>query len=58
VKPVRIVGSKFDVERSTFDVRACPMLKLLFIGDIVGRPGRDIVVDRVPRLRKELSSTS
>jgi metallophosphoesterase (TIGR00282 family) len=31
------------------------MLKLLFIGDIVGRPGRDIVVDRVPRLRKELS---
>src|SRR3954468_16486337 len=30
------------------------MLKLLFIGDIVGRPGRDIVVDRVPRLRKEL----
>ncbi len=30
------------------------MLKLLFIGDIVGRPGRDIVVNRVPRLRKEL----
>ena len=29
------------------------MLKLLFIGDIVGRPGRDIVADRVPRLRKE-----
>lgn len=29
------------------------MLKLLFIGDIVGRPGRDIVVDRVPRLRVE-----
>jgi metallophosphoesterase (TIGR00282 family) len=29
------------------------MLKLLFIGDIVGRPGRDIVVDRVPRLRTE-----
>lgn len=29
------------------------MLKLLFIGDIVGRPGRDIVVNRVPRLRKE-----
>src|SRR5471030_79884 len=31
------------------------MLKLLFIGDIVGRPGRDIVVDRVPRLRKEFA---
>jgi metallophosphoesterase (TIGR00282 family) len=29
------------------------MLKLLFIGDIVGRPGRDIVVDRVGRLRVE-----
>ena len=30
------------------------MLKLLFIGDIVGRPGRDIVVDKLPRLRREL----
>lgn len=29
------------------------MLKLLFIGDIVGKPGRDIVVDRVRRLRTE-----
>ena len=29
------------------------MLKLLFIGDIVGRPGREIVADRVPRLRQE-----
>src|SRR5882757_877823 len=29
------------------------MLKLLFIGDIVGRPGRDIVADRVPKLRTE-----
>lgn len=27
------------------------MLKLLFIGDIVGRPGRDIVVDQVSKLR-------
>src|SRR5436305_5179998 len=27
------------------------MLKLLFIGDIVGRPGRDIVADRVRKLR-------
>jgi metallophosphoesterase (TIGR00282 family) len=31
------------------------MLKLLFIGDIVGRPGREIVMERVPRLRAELS---
>jgi len=29
------------------------MLKLLFIGDIVGRPGRDIVTDKVPKLRRE-----
>jgi metallophosphoesterase (TIGR00282 family) len=31
------------------------MLKLLFIGDIVGRPGRDIVAERLPRLRAEHS---
>lgn len=30
------------------------MLKLLFIGDIVGRPGRDIVTERVPKIRAEL----
>lgn len=30
------------------------MLKLLFIGDIVGRPGREIVIERMPRLRSEL----
>jgi metallophosphoesterase (TIGR00282 family) len=30
------------------------VLKLLFIGDIVGRPGRDIVIERVPQLRTEL----
>jgi len=29
------------------------MLKFLFIGDIVGRPGREIVVERMPRLRAE-----
>lgn len=29
------------------------MLKLLFIGDIVGRPGREVVADRVRRLRSE-----
>lgn len=29
------------------------MLKLLFIGDIVGRPGREIIADRLPRLRTE-----
>src|SRR5476651_2066430 len=30
------------------------MLKLLFIGDIVGRPGRDVVAETLPRLRREL----
>jgi hypothetical protein len=30
------------------------MLKLLFIGDIVGRPGRDFVNERLARLRVEL----
>ena len=30
------------------------MLKLLFIGDIVGRPGRDILALKLPRLRTEL----
>ena len=29
------------------------MLKLLFIGDIVGRPGRDIVNAQVKKLRAE-----
>jgi metallophosphoesterase (TIGR00282 family) len=29
------------------------MLKLLFIGDIVGRPGREIVLNKLPRLRTE-----
>ncbi len=30
------------------------MLKLLFIGDIVGRPGREIVAERLPRMRSDL----
>jgi len=29
------------------------MLKLLFIGDIVGRPGREMVAESLPRLRRE-----
>lgn len=29
------------------------MLRILFIGDIVGRPGRSFVVESVPRLRSE-----
>lgn len=30
-------------------------MKLLFLGDIVGRAGRDAVIDEVPRLRRELN---
>jgi metallophosphoesterase (TIGR00282 family) len=30
------------------------MLRILFIGDIVGRPGRDIVAKRIQRMRSEL----
>ena len=30
------------------------MLKLLFIGDIVGRPGRDIISEKLPGLKREL----
>jgi metallophosphoesterase (TIGR00282 family) len=29
------------------------MLKILFLGDVVGRPGRDIIADRLQRLRTE-----
>src|SRR6202008_3445799 len=29
-------------------------MRLLFCGDIVGRSGRDVVVEHVPRLRREL----
>ena len=29
------------------------MLKLLFVGDIVGRPGRDIIIERMQRLRAD-----
>ena len=32
------------------------MLKLLFIGDVVGRPGRDIIVERLGKLRLDLGA--
>jgi len=41
----------------TFRVRECgAMLKFFFIGDIVGRPGREIVVERLGRIRNELGA--
>lgn len=33
--------------------RVTGVLKLLFIGDIVGRPGRDILAEKLPRVRSE-----
>jgi calcineurin-like phosphoesterase len=30
------------------------MLRILFVGDIVGRPGREMLMERLPRLRSEL----
>lgn len=30
------------------------MLKILFVGDVVGRPGREHLLERLPRLRTEL----
>ncbi len=30
------------------------MLKILFVGDVVGRPGREMLMERLPRLRQEL----
>lgn len=31
------------------------MIRILFIGDVVGRPGRDIIATRVPHLRNKLN---
>jgi metallophosphoesterase (TIGR00282 family) len=44
----------FRLARQGWRGHAAAMLKILFIGDIVGRPGRDIVATEVPRLRAEL----
>lgn len=57
VRDGRIVESD-----AAFEIKLClsvgvshggRVLKLFFIGDIVGRPGRDIIADRLPRLRTE-----
>jgi metallophosphoesterase (TIGR00282 family) len=31
------------------------MIKVLFLGDVVGRPGREFLIEKVPELRSELS---
>ena len=48
------LGCRFKLCLSRGRAHFGRVLKLLFIGDIVGRPGRDIVMERVPRLRQEL----
>lgn len=48
------MGCRFKLCLSRGRAHFGRVLKLLFIGDIVGRPGRDIVMERVPRLRQEL----
>jgi len=41
----------------TFSGRDCDlMLKFFFIGDIVGRPGREIIVERLARVRSDLGA--
>ena len=49
-----VVGAELRVGAFPGGLHVGAMLKLLFIGDIVGRPGRDLVMERVPRLRQEL----
>jgi 2',3'-cyclic-nucleotide 2'-phosphodiesterase len=45
----------FPLSPSRFPVKVGGMLKLLFIGDIVGRPGREFVVEKLRRIRIEHS---
>ena len=32
-------------------------MKLLFIGDVVGSPGRDMVKEYVPKIKRKISSS-
>lgn len=47
------VAAVFRLATSRRELTLVAMLKLLFIGDIVGRPGRDIVNERLAGLRRE-----
>ncbi len=47
----------FDVDgcaAAVVTLGSAAMLKLLFIGDVVGRPGRDVIASRLPQLRNQL----
>jgi 2',3'-cyclic-nucleotide 2'-phosphodiesterase len=52
---VLIVTPSFSIAGGRCAPTLDVMLKLLFIGDIVGRPGRDIVNERLAGLRREHS---
>ena len=44
---------KFHVPCGALAANTCAMLKLLFLGDVVGEPGRRAVIETVPRWREE-----
>jgi len=53
--PIGGIRKKCRVENPRATRDSSPiMLKLLFIGDIVGAPGREIVIDALPELRESL----
>ncbi|MEQ1611412.1 MAG: YmdB family metallophosphoesterase, partial [Hyphomicrobiaceae bacterium] len=43
----------FSVRPLTSAKKACTSMRLLFLGDVVGRAGRKAVLDTLPRLRKK-----
>jgi 2',3'-cyclic-nucleotide 2'-phosphodiesterase len=44
------LGKAFNLPLS---VQAATMLKLLFVGDIVGRPGRELVIEKLRKIRAD-----
>src|ERR1700740_2117280 len=49
-------SSLFRNQTSTFgtcSLRSCSMLTILFLGDIVGEPGRNAVIARLPELKEQ-----
>jgi metallophosphoesterase (TIGR00282 family) len=55
MRPAVKRGAKISIGDPYRSAQFRCMLKLLFIGDIVGRPGRDIINERLPKLRADLS---
>jgi metallophosphoesterase (TIGR00282 family) len=50
---VRLPGADFKNGAAFLFNFTQPMLRILFLGDIVGEPGRSAVIERVPVLKKE-----